>query len=293
LDFYRARLGAAGFWQPYAEAALGRSGLPVEPMASGFIGTYPTLVGSQHVVKLFGFFGDWRRSAETELAANAALRTDGLDLAPRIVASGSLFPERDDDWPFLITERLAGEAWRDADLTASQRGALARELGRRVRRVHGVRPTSSLRNGGLPDHRAAERHRRWGSLPPRLIGQIPQFIAGYRRGAVCLVHADLTEDHLFVDGRRLVGVIDWGDARVEDPFYELGALHLGAFAADRRLLGYFLAGYGWPIDDGFATRAMQAALMHEFDLFAGVADRTESSPSLAALAEELWTPLRS
>ena len=38
-------------------------------------------------------------------------------------------------------------------------------------------------------------------------------------GSLC--HGDLKANHIFVDGERLVGVIDWGDAVVADPFWEL------------------------------------------------------------------------
>lgn len=137
---------------------------------------------------------------------------------------------------------------------------------------------------------ALERHRGWQSLPGHLTEQIPAYLSDYRPGRVCLVRADLTEDHLFVDDGRLLGVIDWGDAMITDLFYELGPLHLGAFAADRRLLHAFLEGYHWPIDSDFADHALRVALMHEFDLFGVVAEAASAADSLAALALALWNP---
>ena len=68
------------------------------------------------MVKLFGYFPGWRESIAAETAANRAIeRIHGIS-APRIVATGSLFPGRDDEWPFLVMERLDGLAWREAAL---------------------------------------------------------------------------------------------------------------------------------------------------------------------------------
>jgi aminoglycoside phosphotransferase (APT) family kinase protein len=105
-----------------------------------------------------------------------------------------------------------------------------------------------------------------------------------------LVHADLHADHLFVDGGRLVGVIDWGDALIADPFYELPALHLGSFAANHDLLNAFLAGYGWRVGSDFARRAMSMTLIHEFNVLAEVETAFDFAryPSLEALASDLW-----
>ena len=79
IDSYGARLGDVGYWRPYAEAALASSGLPQQTMQSGFEGTYPTLVGGQLVVKLFGYFPGWRESVAAETAANRAI--EGIDVA--------------------------------------------------------------------------------------------------------------------------------------------------------------------------------------------------------------------
>jgi hypothetical protein len=70
----------------------------------------------------------------------------------------------------------------------------------------------------------------------------------------------------------------------------IAALHFGAFEADRTLLRTFLAGYGWPVDDTFCRRAMSAALMHQFDVLAGVRDlvRDRGPATLDDLAVLLW-----
>lgn len=107
-----------------------------------------------------------------------------------------------------------------------------------------------------------------------------------------VVHADLTSDHVFVDGGRLVGIIDWGDAMLADRSYELIALYLNCFDLDRRLLQTFLNGYQWPAETDFERRAMQAALTFEFDPFSKVTSRVDFGwmETLDALAGELFDP---
>ena len=294
---YAARLGDAAYWRPYAAAALAACGLTVPTtFSSGFEGTYPTLLGDRLVVKLFGWFPGWRKSFETEVAANRAVeQVDGLS-APRVLAAGSLFPGADDDWPFLVSQRLRGQAWREVDLATRTAEAIAHDLGGQIRRLHD-HPTGSLqlaRADWLADHgrEAHDRHRAWHSLPDRLIDEIPAYLRGYRPERRCLVHGDLTEDHLFVAGSTLIGIIDWGDAMVTDPCYDLGALHLGAFAGDRRLLGQFLDGYGWSRAEGFADQALRVALMHEFDLLAPFSALAAGCSDLTSLAHHLWAPVR-
>lgn len=131
IDAYGARLGDTTYWHPYAEAALAASGLSEGALLSGFEGAYPTLVGGRLVVKLFGYFPSWRESAEAEIAANHLNENLGIS-APTIVASGSLFPGSEAGWPFLIMERLNGQAWREAELGAAAAGSVASQLGAQI-----------------------------------------------------------------------------------------------------------------------------------------------------------------
>lgn len=292
---YGDRLGDVAFWAPYVRTVLARHDLPGDGIETGFVGTYPTFLIGGVVVKLFGYFHSWRSDHGTELAALHLLQDRSDVPAPVLLTHGRLYDEPD-PWPYLVTGRVPGHALRDVSLPAREWLTLAAQLGAAIRRVHDlpVPATNRLRGRDwLGDHGegCAERHRRWGSLPTHLVDQIHSYLAPpspVRR----LVHADLTAEHIFVEGGRLVGIIDWGDAMVTDPYYELGALHLGAFQVDRRALQAFLAGYGWPARTDFPTRAMSAALRHQFDLFAELPDRfrLDQFDTLPGLAAALWLP---
>ena len=289
---YEARLGDAAFWTPYVAAVLARHGLPAAASEVGAIGTFPTFLAGRYVVKLFGelFWGP--SCHETERSLHRMLLAHPEIPAPRLVAEGELFGESW-PWPYLVITRLTGTTWHDAALRPTEREDLAHQLGRVIRGVHELPPPAGSVWGRdrLADLRAScvDRHRQWGTLPVHLVEQIDRFLAEpspVRR----LIHADLHEHHLFIEGGRLVGVIDWGDAMVADPYYELPALHLHTFGGSKHLLGAFLEGYGWEIGVDFARRAMSMALLHEFNPLGGWGKPVDSSgvATLDELANVLW-----
>ena len=274
---YGRSLADAQFWLPWAQRALALSGLDARPLRVGFTGTYPVLLDDQAAIKLFGHFGDWRGAHRVESAALAAVgRIDGLRV-PELLGHGALFPGREDSWPYLVMSVVPGRAWREFGLEpgqpdSGQDGAelatLAGQIGEQIGRLHRApQPPGLPRAPQRSPHQVAARHRAWGTLPDALVDQIPDFVARFGPADPVLIHGDLTQDHLLVEHGRLSGIIDFGDAQWADPFLELGALQLGAFAGRVDLLDHFLAGYGWTRSPDFAERALAAALSHEFDLF--------------------------
>jgi aminoglycoside phosphotransferase len=291
---YGARLGDAGFWEPYVAEVLARHGLPTGPIEVGALGTMPTFLVGRHVVKLFGELFSGRRSFAVERSAHRWLLGNRAIPSPALVAEGRLF-DGAWPWPYLVTARLGGTSWRDAGLDPRQQEQLADELGRVVRRLHDLPPPGGRvwRRDWLAELRAGcvDRHRGWGTLPGHLIEQIDRHLLA-PRPLRQLVHADLHADHVFVENAKLVGVIDWGDALIGDPYYELPALHLGSFGRSKPLLAAFLAGYGWEVTADFARRATSMTLLHRFDVLreAGPAIDLNALGTLDELAELLWEP---
>ncbi len=96
------------------------------------------------------------------------------------------------------------------------------------------------------------------------------------------------------DPWRAAAIIDFGDARSADPFYELGPLVTGTLNGDTVLLAEFLRGYGWEIEDReiFARRALATALLHEFGMFSAWRERIASVRSLDELALRFFSQPR-
>jgi hygromycin-B 7''-O-kinase len=267
-----------------------RHGLPVGALTTGAGGTFPTFLVGAYVVKFFPKRFDGGQCFLIE----RSLHTGALDRAeigaPRHVAHGHLF-QAGWRWPYLVTTRLDGMSWREAGLSPQAQQAVASQLGAALRRVHELTcPDEPVwRRDVLSELRAtcADRHRRRGMLPAHLADQIDDYLAALvatRR----LIHGDLHADHVFVEARHLVGVVDWGDALCGDPYYELPALFFGTFRANRSLLRAFLDGYGWERTTDFAHRAMTMTLLHEFNPAAGHLPPLAEIRSLHDLAGQLW-----
>jgi len=68
--------------------------------------------------------------------------------------------------------------------------------------------------------------------------------AALRPWTPVFMHGDLQVAHVFVDGDRVTGVLDWSEAGGGDAMYDLASLTLG----HREHLGDVVAGYGGDVD---------------------------------------------
>jgi hypothetical protein len=105
--------------------------------------------------------------------------------------------------------------------------------------------------GGRRDQSASDLDREceWlvstGALPAGLVTRNRQVAeAAFRPWMPAFTHGDLQIDHVFVDGDRITGVLDWSEAGQGDPLYDLATVTLG----HEERLGEVLAGYGTDLD---------------------------------------------
>lgn len=228
-------------------------GTPVTAVrrVSGFVGNEDFLVDTAtggYVVKA---------GAAADVAGEAwgcqRVRQEGV-AAPEIVAfdvDGHRLGR-----PYVLLSRLSGGPCENDDL------ALV-EAGRQLRMVHGIRvdrfgffkgagtghvpPTapqqawSDVFAGILPDLDTLEAE---GVLQVALADRLRGAVTSHpwaetSAGPGVLLHGDLYPRHVFTDGARLTGIIDWGDAAVGDPLFDLGRLsRAGSQAFDLVLRGY-------------------------------------------------------
>jgi aminoglycoside phosphotransferase (APT) family kinase protein len=228
---------------------------------AGFNPTNPTFIFGDVVVKLFGFIPSWQTSHEAELAAQTLVSTDPEIAAPHLIAKGQLY-DPNTPWSYLVTTRIPGAAWLHAQLSTAQKLSLAAEMGRQVNRIHALRPSGIATHenwAALNVVEAAERS----SLPPHLVVQIDDYLTTLAPFDPVFVHGDLVSAHAFIENGRLTGIIDWGDAMVADPHYEIIQIYRDMFNCDKSLLRVFLEASDWPVTRDFPRQAMGHALYRQ------------------------------
>lgn len=293
---YDDHLGDVDYWGPYVPEIAKREGLPQSHVEAPFVGTFPTFLIGESVVKLFGPSYDGAASWAAEKAMHELLAGRPNIPAPEVLASGDLFAEEQEwTWPYLVTRRLRSQPVRERPLIGTAGRSIAEQLGEAVVTLHTFEAPAEVDDRGLlPQLRstASSRLAEFG-FPGHLVEQVPNFLADAPRPTT-LVHADITADHLFHDGHALTGIIDWGDAIVADPFYEIVAIAFDCFDADQRLLESFLRGYGWDVDAHFAKNALRAISEFQFNAITRIGTIVDlnSVRTFEALADQLFGSLR-
>jgi hygromycin-B 7''-O-kinase len=280
LDGYRQSFLSTGLWEPHLQALCTMHGWSCEQIIPGKPGTFPTfIVDDQRVIKFFGplFTGEQCWQVEQE-AASLIPALPSLPV-PQLLASGDLPGEP--GWHYLVFEVVPGVNIGDvySKLPIVEKLELASWLGSWLPELHRLRPPAEsslprlserLVHGWFAD-RWAENSARW---PAHLAAQVEGYINKYsdfiQTGSEAFIHADLTRDHLIgslSDGHWTTqAIIDFGDAKLGNLYYELAAVHLDLFGCDKRLLAAFLEAYGFPPDLDFSRKAMVTSLLHEFDV---------------------------
>ncbi len=263
LDRYRADPPR---WRPaVAELAssLGLGDVELRDLGGGCL---VVAAGDAHVLKLAPpVFGD-----EIEVERRVLPRVAGrLPVpTPRLLASGRL-----DGWSYLLLDRLPGrtlyDAWPGVD--GADRARVLRALGRAIAALHAIEPPAEGptwaeflgRQSGL----CLRRQAAWG-VPAEVVALIGPLLDRARLGDVSrtpLLHADLTGQNVLADERlELRGLVDFADAQVGHPLYELVTPGLLLAGGRPGLLAALLEGYGWSGADARVGLAACAAL-HRFN----------------------------
>ncbi|MDI3241240.1 phosphotransferase [Arthrobacter sp. AL08] len=127
----------------------------------------------------------------------------------------------------FVYSHLAGSTRSVEELGAAS-SAVAREIGAALAAIHDL-PHSLVSNADLPSYTPNEfRQRRLNELDQAATtGMIPALLLRRWEHALedvslwrfnpCVVHGDLHEDNLLVDGDRVTAVTGWTDLRIGDP----------------------------------------------------------------------------
>ncbi len=320
---YTAHFMDVELWTPVIQAVCANVSLECGSIQAGTAGTFPVfLLDDRYVIKFFGPLFDGRRSARVEMVVDASLAAQPGFAAARILFSGQV-PGAESEWQYLIYNLIPGNSYRDerGRISPENQISIARQLGRMMRQFHSLpvptEPADVFQNDRYAGRTAYQiKLHGWFSsrlqamdgplyarlgLPAHLAAQAEGYLARYAQPPVDeplhLIHADLTADHLLGEFRGdewvINGLIDMGDCMTGDLYYELAALFLDLFAADKSLLSAFLIGYGFPEDllPELPRRCMCAAQQHQFNVFSSLFEdhpALAQAPDLDHLAQWVW-----
>jgi len=305
LEEYRGIYHREDLWRPVVEEIRGRHMLPDGPCVRGGDGTHIVyLAGPSHVVKLFVPLFEQDFVAERLVGKHLEGR---LGVAtPAIVAEGEI-----GGWRYLIMTRVLGrpleEVWSDMSEDDHQR--IVAEVGQMIALVR------ALSLGGLEPlavdwaaflsaqaATAAARHQVSG-LPWDPAQEIPAYLESLaplrsEDFQPVLLLSDITREHVLVSRSggswRMVSYVDFGDAMIGHPDYELVAPGLDIARGDRGLLRTLLLSAGYPeaaLDETLRRRLTAYTLMHRYvrfeDVIAAV-PKAGAASNLDELASVIW-----
>ena len=306
LDAYRITYHRDDIWRPIIEAICRRYPYLDQPCIRGPDGSHIVyFVGQSFVIKLFVPLFAHDFTAEYLVARHLAGKI-AIEI-PEIVAEGQIA-----GWDYLVMTRISGTplqfVWNE--LLPDDRLAVAVDVGRLIAFLRTV-PISGLESlggdwsqflaaqiAGLTTHHPPVPDLNW--APEQ---QIPAFfdsLDGFidQPFQPVLLLADITREHVFVDRSdrkwRMVGYLDFGDAMLGHPDYEMVAPGLEIAGGDPELLRSLLTAAGYPentLDQNLSRRLMAYTLVHRFVDLAAVLSlipHASSAANLDELAHLVW-----
>ena len=192
----------------------------------------------------------------TETAACRQALAWGIS-TPRIVAQGML-PDRYDFY-YLLTDFSPGKeagTWLETASPLERARfveALKTTLGTLHRPAEAPFPSVDLKAQARENFRLKK-------LSPSLREEILQRVETMELGRLVLTHGDVTGENLLVQEDGSLTLLDWADARLAPPWYELGPLAFELFQGDSGLWRLF-TGRGHPV---FLSGLLNCLCLHPF-----------------------------
>ncbi len=305
LDEYRAIYHDEDVWLPAIDEICRRHALAGAATKRGPDGTHIVYYAEPSlVIKLFvPLFGD---DFAVERAAMRHVQGRLSISVPSIVWEGKVW-----GWPYLVMSRMAGRRLGDIwdGIGRENRLALVREVGELVTTLRAL-PTEGLPELAVDWDRVVaeqvsscvDRQREHGA-PEGIVAGIPGYLTSapplYDEGfRPVLLLADITDEHVYVserDGRwRMTGYLDFGDAMLGHPDYEMVAPGIDIARCDAGILRALLLASGYDasrLDDALRHRLMAYTLLHRYvnlKEIMGFFPETRDAATLEELAHALW-----
>ena len=233
-------------------------------------------IGGQRYLKLFGPAAE--RQFHIERSLLRTLETHPAIPAPRIIAAGERTPAP----PYLILTGVPGDTAENVwdELDRSRQLALARDFGAITAAIHRL-PQEELAGieqqfGGRNEHTRAWKNRRiteFETTATLSVKQRDDLLRFLHEEALqhCdhqpqLTHYDLAHNHIYLSrgagAWRVTGIIDWAEAMLGPPEWDVAYLWFWTFTRDREAMRACLQALyaDSPPPGRFARRCLTAVL---------------------------------
>jgi hygromycin-B 7''-O-kinase len=306
LEIYRDIYHRDDLWRPIIEVICDRYVYLEPPYQRVPDGTHIVyFAGHQYVVKLFVPLFDQDFIAEKLVADHLSGQLD-IDI-PKIVACGEI-----GGWNYIVMSRIPGipinAVWKN--LTQKNRLSVARDIGRLISRIRTISTKSLetitidwsdfLRKQKLEisKHFESRPDLKWdpGTEITNFIVSISSLLN--KKFDPVLLLSDITLEHVFVQEKsgnwKMTGYLDFGDAMVGHPDYEIIAPGLEFAAGNPELLQTLLLAAGYhsdELDESLVHRLMAYTLLHryvELNDVLSLIPRAKNAPSLQELSRIIW-----
>lgn len=282
-----------GRWEDAIEAIRDRHGL-TESFAQSTAGSTVVFLSARWCIKLHPPLPGFVASHHREVAALRCIHGRLPIATPELLSQGTL-----DDWNYFVSTRLPGRPIESVwdGLSAAERLELAGALGDATRALHRVaigpvakhsEPWAEFRRSARSRCLALERSK---GLSRDRLTELERYLQRLDRIAepspsvsrpASLLHTEIGPSHVLVDEGHISGLIDFGDAMVGDPEYDLAPVGLFVTRGDAAAFRAFCLAYGLDAaalaDPERPTRLLRHALLHRYGTLAWYLDTLAPPP---------------
>ncbi|MDP3278683.1 MAG: aminoglycoside phosphotransferase family protein [Deltaproteobacteria bacterium] len=287
--------------EPAFAAALAviraRHGLASQTVSRADTGSSPVFLLDDCAVKIVP--PQWKVELDREVLALEAAHDKLTVRTPAVRATGTI-----DAWTYMVSDRCAGVSLKVAGPSMDERSRrrVSAQVGEALASLHNV-STSGLdalacdwaefarariasvqgfqRRTGLHES-AVERIR-------AVLEEAAPLIVDERRA---LIHGDLHHEHALVerDGDRwnLVGVLDFGDAMIGHPEYDLVTPAFFVARTDRGALEAMFDAIGFVCDERSSRRLVAWSALHQYNALARFLPADHGADALDVIRTRYW-----
>ncbi len=278
-EAFYGRLRKPGQWVNAINEIAREHGL-AGPFSQSTDGSTVVFLSDQHCIKLHPPLPGFLASHQREVAALRCILGRLTIPTPELVADGELGA-----WKYFVSTRLSGRPidaiWNDLDTEVRLR--LATELGRAIQGLHQL---DSDRVGQVTEPWAAFRRSQRArcldleegkGLPSARLLELESYLSrldqlGEPSTTSSLLHTEIGPSHVLVDKGRITGLIDFGDAMVGDPEYDLAPVGMFVTRGDSAAFRAFCLAYGLDEDElanpDRPARLLRHAVLHRYGTLA-------------------------